>query len=88
MPTTILKPFVSEVNAELPPQDYKPVIEYYEPKYSLVIRAHVIGHVIHKDTVRLIVQPIASKFCDAWVDMPDDGTTLSICASKMIAQVS
>ena len=87
MLTPILTPFVSEVNAE-PAKEYVPVIEYYEPKYSLLIRAHVIGHVIHKDTVNLIVKPIASNFCGNWVDMPNDGTTLSICASKMIAQVS
>jgi hypothetical protein len=87
----MLTPIVSiidhEVNAE-PAKEYRPVIEYYEPRYSLLIRAHVIGHIIHMDQVNLIVQPFASSFCGEWVSMPDDGTTLSICASKMIAQVS
>jgi hypothetical protein len=78
-----------KVNAE-PAKEYRPVIEYYEPRYSLLIRAHVIGHCLkhHGNEVFLIVQPFASSVCGEWVSMPDDGTTLSICASKMIAQVS
>lgn len=88
MLTVIVSPVIPEVNAEPPQPDYKPVIEYFEARYNLVIRATVIGHIICKDSVNLIVQPFASAIDGVWCDMQPDGTTLSICASKMIAQVS
>lgn len=88
MPMSILTPFVTEVNVEVRPEAYTPVIEYFEPKYDLLIRARVIGFYSVNGEVFLTVQPTATSFCGVWVGYDDDGTTLSICASKMTGQVS
>lgn len=89
MSSVILTPFVTEVNAEPRPEEYKPVIEYFDSRHNLIIRAHVIGHIISNDEVYLIVQPLGYHACGQWVGVDTDDTAFKICTTKlMIGQVS
>lgn len=87
MYTPIVTTIGPEVNAESCPENYIPIIEYFEPKYGLLIRAKVIGFYFVNGDVFLTVHPVATSCCGMWVGYEDDGTTLSICAAKMIGQV-
>jgi hypothetical protein len=84
MPTTILEPFVTEIKSEVPPEDYKPVIEYFSPRHALIIRANVLGHCLVNFEVYLIVQPIGYHACGQWVAVEPDDTAFKVCTTKLV----
>ncbi len=88
MLTDIVSTRVPEINPEVRPEDYKPVIEYFDPRHNLIIRANVLDFCLINFEVYLIVQPIGYHACGQWVAVDSDDTAFKVCTTKlMIGQV-
>lgn len=84
MSTVILEPFVTEIKSEPTPQDYKPVIEYFDTRHNLIIRANVLDFCLINFEVYLIVQPIGYHACGQWIAVEPDDTAFKVCTTKLI----